>query len=122
MSATQSQLFVPPTRAKAIDRDGFLSKSFQQYLFTLQYLLPLILVDTSTGPIAANPPAPGEQSTTGQSNQNQELIYKKISADGNAFTLTGTATAPLPEGPVVLTAQYSKVRIKSDGVNWWVVG
>jgi hypothetical protein len=120
--STQTVLFVPPTRTPAVDSKGYLSKPYQQYLFTLQYLLPLILVNTAAGSFTQNPPAPGLHANTGQSNQNQEIIYKKTSADGNSFTLAGTPMAPLPEGPIVLTAQYSKVRIKSDGTQWWVVG
>lgn len=116
MPTTQTVLFPPPTR------DTTLSKPEQWYLLTLQMLLPLRIVDTTAGSYGEAPPAPGLNATTGQSNQNQEIIYKKTSADGNTFTLTGTASAPLPEGPLALTAQYAFFRIKSDGTNWWKVG
>lgn len=111
MSTKQTQLFPPPLR------ESKLSLPEQKYLATLQYLLPLRLVDTSGGPYAEALPAAGLNQTTGQSNQNQELIYKKTSADGNVFTLTGAA-----EGPQTLTTQYAMIRLKSDGTNWWVSG
>lgn len=71
---------------------------------------PLNLIDTSAGPSSeALPPA--------EANRNQELIYKKISADIHVFTLTGGA-----EGPQTLTTQYAMLRLQSDGSYWWVVG
>ncbi len=85
-------------------------------MLTLDTAQPLNLVDTSHGSFSAALPPPGANQSTGQSNQGQELIYKKVSADGNTFTLTGAA-----EGPQTLTAQYSSVRLQSDGTNWWVV-
>jgi hypothetical protein len=54
--------------------------------------------------------------TTGQSNQNQELIYKKISADGHTFTLNGSN-----DGPLTLTAQNASMRLKSNGTSWYKV-
>lgn len=111
MPTTQTVLFPPPVRGTA------LSQSDQLYLASLQYLLPLRLVDTTAGPYSEALPPAGVDSTTGQSSQNKEIIYKKISADANVFTLTGSA-----EGPQTLTLQYSMVRVKSDATNWWVVG
>lgn len=117
MPTQQIQLFPPPTRAAVVDEKGFLGIPFRQWLFTLQNLLPLRLVNTSGGPYAEALPPAGLDQTTGQSNQNQEIIYKKISADLNIFTLTGAA-----EGPQTLTKQYAAIRLKSDGTSWWVVG
>jgi hypothetical protein len=111
MPTTQTQLFPPPMRGTA------LSQSDQLYLASLQYLLPLRLVDTTAGPYSEALPPAGVNASTGQSNQNQELIYKKTSADVNVFTLTGAA-----EGPQTLTVQYSMIRLKSDATNWWIVG
>jgi hypothetical protein len=117
VSTSQTVLFVPPTRAKATDDKGFLSKPYQQYLFTLQYLLPLIKVDTTSGPLTQAVPPAGLNSTTGQSNQNMEITYTKVSADGNVFTLTG-----VEGGPYMLVAMFDVIKIKSDGTNWWPVG
>lgn len=120
--STQTQLFPPPTRTNAVDSKGFLAVPLRQWLFTLQSLLPLVTVDTSLGnAVIALPPA-GEQSTSsGQSNQNMEIIYRKITTDANTVTITGSA-----DGDVVLTTgdltATSRARFKSDGTNWWVVG
>jgi len=117
MATKTTQLFNPPLREKLVDEAGKITRPLQKWLFTLQNQAQLKLIDTSAGNYAEALPPAGLNSTTGQSNQNQELIYKKISADGNTFTLTGA-----PEGPQTLTAQYSKVRLKSDGTSWYVVG
>ena len=114
MPTTQTQLFPPPSRAAAVDAKGFIAISFRQWLFTLQYLLPLRLADTSGGPYSEALPPAGLNSTTGQSNQNAEIVYIKSSADGNTFTLTGAI-----DGPHTLTTQYQALRFKSDGTNWW---
>ena len=116
MATSWTQLFPPPLRGAQI------SDSLGRFLQTLQMLLRFGNVDTSGGDYGEAPPPPGLNSSTGQSNQNQELVYKKTSADGHTFTLTGTAEAPLPEGPLTLTAQYASFRIKSDGTSWWKVG
>ena len=111
MSVKQTTLFPPPVR------DTDIADSLRKYLFSLQKLLPLVTIDSSTGPVTQALPPAGLNSTTGQSDQNQEIIYKKISADVNAVTITGGA-----EGPQTLTSQYSMIRCKSDATNWWVVG
>lgn len=116
MATTQTTLFPPPLRDVIASIAGRLSQSFQQWFLSVQSLHPLRLVDTTAGPYSEAVPPAGLNSTTGQSNQNQEIVYKKTSADGNTFTLTGVA-----DGSQTLTAQYSKVRIKSDGTQWWVV-
>lgn len=90
------------------------------YIQTLQQLHPLREVDTSGGNYNENVPPPGNNSTTGMSNQNQEIIYIKKSADGNTFTLN--AGPNFPQGPKTLVAQYDKLRIKSNGSLWYVVG
>lgn len=122
MGTTQTTLFAPPTRAAAVDAKGFLGISFRQWLFTLQMLFPLRLVDTTAGPYAEDVPPAGLNNSTGQSNQNQEITYKKTSADGNTFTLNGSVANPLPEGPLTLTTQYEFFKIKSDGTSWWKTG
>lgn len=121
MPTVTTVLFPPPVRAKVLDDGGFLSRSLQAWLFTLQNLLQLKTVDTSGGAYGEQLPAPGLNAATGQSNQNMEIEYKKISADSSVFTLTGLAAGDFPEGPQTLTAQYSKFRVKSDGTNWWLI-
>lgn len=111
MPTTTTTLFPPPLRGANIP------ETIQKWLLTMQALLQLKLVDTTAGNYSEALPPAGVNSTTGQSNQNQELVYKKISADGNTFTLTGA-----PEGAQTLTAQWSKVRLKSNGTSWYVVG
>lgn len=118
---SQTQLFPPPTRAAAVDSKGFIAVAFRQWLFTLQYLLPLITADTSAGDVVLALPPAGLNSTTGQSNQNAELTYRKITTDGNTLTITGSA-----DGSVVLTAgdgsAASRAKFKSDGTSWWRTG
>lgn len=80
-------------------------------------MAPLLIVDTSAGPYAESLPPAGLNSTTGQSNQNQEITYIKSSADANVFTLNGAQG-----GPYTLTARYSLMKFKSDGTVWWKSG
>ena len=121
MTTSQTQLFPPPIRTNAVDSKGYLAIPLRQWLFTLQNLLPLVTVDTTAGDAVLALPAAGLNSTTGQSNQNMEITYRKISADANTVTITGSA-----DGPQVLTtgdaSATSRVRFKSDGTSWRVVG
>jgi hypothetical protein len=94
-----------------------LPQGLQLWLLTLQLQLQLIVVDTTTGSVESAPPPAGLNSSTGQSNQNQELVIVKSSPDANTVTATG-----IEGGPYVLTTQYQFMRIKSDGTNWWRVG
>lgn len=107
MTIAQTNLF-PPT-------------AVQKYLLTLQMLLPLVKVDTTAGNVVIALPPAGLNGSTGQSNQNQEITYRKTSADANTVTVTGSA-----DGAVVLTAgdgsAASRVKFKSDGTSWWRVG
>ena len=121
MSTSQSILFPPPTRANAVDSKGFLSIPFRQWLFSVQNLLPLVTIDTSAGDVTLALPPAGLNTATGQSNQNMEITYRKITMDANTATLTGSA-----DGPVVLTmgdgSAASRVKFKTDGTNWWISG
>ena len=117
MPTTQSVLFPPPARSSVVAPDGGIEKTFQKWLFSLQMLQPLRVGDSSAGPYSEALPAAGLNSTTGQSNQNQEIIYVKGSADANNWTITGAIS-----GSVVLAAQYAYARFKSDGTNWYRVG
>ena|ERR1700688_404562 len=111
MPTTQTNLFPPAFRGAE------LGPQVEKFLLTLQMLLPLNLVDTSTGGYAETPPPAGLNAATGQSNQNMEITYVKSSADGNTYTLNG-----VEGGPYTLTAQFSFLKIKSDGTNWWRTG
>lgn len=108
MPTTFTNLFPPPLRGLN------LPTPLQQWLFTLQNLFPLALVDTSAGNYAEVPPPPGLNNATGQSNQNQEITYVKKSSDGHVFTLNGVQGSPF-----TLTGQFQRMKIKSDGTNWW---
>lgn len=113
MTTTQTQLFAPPTRSNAVDAKGFLAIPFRQWLFTLQNLLPLVEVDTLGGDEVLQLPPAGLNENTGQSNQNQEIVYVKTSSDGNTASITGAET-----GAIILRKQWDSARFKSDGTNW----
>ena len=81
----------------------------------VQNLAPLNLVDTSGGDYAEDAPDAGV-GASGQSAQGKEISYVKTSSDGHTFTLNG-----VEGGALTLTAQYSHLKIKSDGTNWWQV-
>ena len=114
MSVTQTQLFPPPNQSKAVEEDGFFTRTQQAWNFTLQNLLPLVVVDTTAGNEVIDAPPAGLNSSTGQSNQNMEITYVKSSVDGNTVTVNG-----VEGGPYVLATQYEFLKIKSDGTSWW---
>jgi hypothetical protein len=107
MSVKQTTLFPPAFR------DSKLAPTEQRYLFTLQRQLPLVEIDTSGGNVVIALPPAGLNSTTGESNQNQEIIYVKTSADANTVTINGALS-----GTVVLTMQYEAARFKSNATSW----
>lgn len=114
MSVIKTILFDPPVRKSNIE------EPVKKYLFTLQNLLPLNTVDTTAGNVALDLPPAGLNNSTGQSNQNQEITFRKTSSDGNTVTINGSA-----DGPQVLstnTGATSRVKFKSDGTDWWVTG
>jgi hypothetical protein len=122
MSATitTTQLIPPPVQSKAVKSDGTVAEPLRQYLFTLERSLQLTKVDTTGGAAVIALPAAGLDSTTGESAQGSELIYRKISPDANTVTITGSA-----DGTQVLTSNVgaaSRVRFASDGSEWLVVG
>lgn len=95
-----------------------LSVPEQQWLRMVQNLHPLEEVDTTTGPYSEPlPPAGLLGSNTGATNQNMERTYKKVSVDGNTFTLTGSA-----DGVLTLTAPGSFLKVKSNGTVWRKTG
>jgi len=108
-----SQTTLPPLSTLGTN----LSKSDYFWLELLQNQHPLAEVNTSQGSFSQAVPPAGLASSTGQTNQNQEITFKKTSSDGNTFTLSGAM-----DGPLTLTAQYSFFKIKSDGTNWWRSG
>jgi hypothetical protein len=101
----------PPTT-----QNSNLSPADHQWLLITQNLQPLYEVDSSAGSYAEDPPTAGIQ-TSGQSGQCKEITYVKTSNDANVYTLNG-----VQGGPYTLTAQFSFLKIKSDGTNWWKVG
>lgn len=115
MPTTQVTLFPPPVR------ESTLSKPEREYLFSLQRRLFLWKIDTSLGPYSEALPPAGVNVTTGQSNQSQEIVLKKISADANIYTFTAGPGALFPEGPRTLNAQYDSFRVISDGTSWWLL-
>lgn len=116
MSSKRTVQRQPPLRASE------LPDVIQQWLLASQTLLPLIVFDTTAAPEVFALPNPGlDNSHTGQTNQNQEIICVKGSADANTVTITGAVG-----GNQVLTTQSpnvgSCVRFKSDATSWYVVG
>ncbi len=110
MPTTQTIRRLPPLR------NANVSKEMQYWELETQSATPLRTVNTTAGSYTEAPPAAGLNGSTGQTNQNQELIYIKTSTDANVFTLAGPN---LPLGPYTLTTQGQVLRIKSDGTNWW---
>jgi hypothetical protein len=110
MTTTQTVRRLPPLRNSNV------SDQMQYWELETQQANPLRSVDTSKGSYSENPPPAGLIGTTGQTNQNQEITFVKVSADGNVFTLEGEN---LPLGPYTLTAQGQVLKIKSDGTDWW---
>jgi hypothetical protein len=111
MSTTETTLPPPTTQGSN------LSASDHRWLLIVQQMAPLVLIDTTTGDESIALPDPGIDASSGQTGQNKEIIYKKISADSNTASITGGA-----EGTQTLTMQYAGIRFKSDGTDWWVVG
>jgi hypothetical protein len=95
------------------ERELNLPLTVANWMRMLQNLAPLNEVDTSGGSYSENVPPAGLNAATGQSAQNREITYKKMSADANTYTLNGAA-----DGPLTLTAQFSFFKIKSDGTRW----
>lgn len=106
MPTTQITLPPPPSQ------DSTLSQAERRYLTQVQKLLPLNKADTSSGPYAESAPNQG----SGESLQGREMVYLKVSADGNVFTLNN-----VQGGPYILAAQYDGLRIHFDGAVWWKV-
>lgn len=107
MSTAVTILYPPPLRGSK------LSTPEQHYMLSLQNLHPMYEVDTTAGSFAAVPPEAGQDAPSGRNNQNAEITYIKISADGNTFTLNGVAG-----GALTLTANGQFLKIKSNGTLW----
>jgi inosine-uridine nucleoside N-ribohydrolase len=112
----------PPPRAQApfVHKDGSIDLNALQNFLALYNGAQLETVSTAGG--NANFSVPASNAV----NQNKEIVYVKISADGNTPTLVPiVATDKINGGASVAmgTAQYSKLRLKADGAgNWYVVG
>jgi hypothetical protein len=113
MASKQTQLFEPPAQSLAVDESRRLAPPLREWLFSVQNLLPLVEVDTTAGNLAITLPPAGLNSSTGQSAQNQEIIYIKTSADAHTATIAGALT-----GSATLKNRYDIARFKSDGTNW----
>jgi hypothetical protein len=111
MPTTQTVVVPPPIRGLN------LPQTLINWLFTLQNLHPLNEVDTSQGQYSEEVPPAGLNSTTGTSNQNQEITFVKVSGDGNTYTLNGAEG-----GPLTLAVKGQFFKIKSDGTLWWQTG
>jgi hypothetical protein len=111
MPATQTIRRLPPLRNSGV------SAPMQFWELETQQAAPLVEGDTSAGPESYALPPAGLNSSTGQTNQNQEITVIKSTPDANAFTVTGATS-----GDVALTAQYQSARFKSNGTNWLRVG
>ena len=78
---------------------------------------PLQTVDTSGGPANFGVPL-------AKNNQNVEILYVKTSADANVPTLVASGSDKINGAASVAmgNAQFSKLRLKSDGVSNWYLG
>lgn len=110
MSVVQTTLPQPTTLGSNLSQTDYL------WALLLQAQLPLNVIDTSDGDEVIELPPPGANQSSGQTAQNQELIYVKSSADGNSVTISGAVT-----GEVTFSSQFASARFKSDGTNWWDV-
>lgn len=111
MPTTQTIRRLPPTRHAQLPAE------MVYWELETQQVSPLRTVDTSAASYAENTPNAGLNSSTGQTNQNQELTYIKTSSDANVFTLHG-----VEGGALMLHDQLDVIKIKSDGSSWWPVG
>lgn len=110
---------LPPYRAETLlTASERITPDAHRSLLQLYNASPLQLVDTTNGPANFSIPF-------AKNNQNVEICFLKSSADGNLPTLVtqgndkvnGLGSIAMP------TAQYSRVRLRGDGVsNWYVVG
>jgi hypothetical protein len=94
-------------------KEAQLTKVMEFWELETQGQSPLFEEDTTAGPIVETLPFPGANQATGQTNQNAEYSYIKISADAHTVTINGGAS-----GPVVLTALNQVARFKSNGNLW----
>lgn len=114
---------IPPPRGPARfteDQSGILTLDAIRTLLPVFNANELVTLDTTTGSADFSVPLAGD-------NQNQELVFVKISSDANTPTLvvSGNDLINGAASHAVGTAQYSTVRLKSDGQtpgNWYIVG
>jgi len=103
---------------KVTSSDGSVTLDALKSLLQVYNGHPLQTVSTVNG--AASFPVP-----LAGFNQNVEITFVKISADGNVPTLIASGTDKINGAASLLmaAAQYSKVKLKSDGrSNWYVTG
>lgn len=111
MPTTQTSMRIPPLRNSSLDT------VIQQWLLADGLRSPLRAADTTNGSYSEALPSAGVTGNSGETNQNTEITFVKVSADANSFTITGAVS-----GPVVLAAQWNTAKFKSDGTNWYRVG
>lgn len=117
---SSSTVNFPPLRADGnfLSENRLIHPDAQKALLLLYNGFPLETVDTSGG--SANFPVP-----LSSQNQNVEITFVKISSDGNTPTLTASGSDLIngASSKAMGTAQYSHLKLKSDGDgNWYVVG
>lgn len=110
----------PPLRAEfpLVHEDRRIDPDVHRAILVLYNGHPLQTVDTTSGPASFAVPL-------AKSNQNVEITFVKTSSDAHTPTLTASGSDKINGAASVNmgTGQYSKLRLKSDGVsNWYVVG
>lgn len=114
-----STIGIPPLQAHTpLTAGNQVTPDAHRSLLQLYNASPLIPVSSASGAQRITVPY-------AKSNQAQERTYIKTSNDANVITLAASGTDKI-NGAAALAmaaAQFSKVKIKSDGVeNWYVVG
>lgn len=111
---------LPPYRHETpvLGDNNRLTPDAHRSLLPLYNAHPLIPVSTAAGPQLVLVPF-------AKYNQGVEITYVKTSADANIATLAASGSDAI-NGAVFLpmgAAQFSRVKLKSDGVsNWYVTG
>jgi hypothetical protein len=118
MSSATINFLPPRAQAPFVSKEGTIDLQALQNFLALYNGAALQTVNTVSGPANFGVPLAA-------GNQNAERVYVKISADGNVPTLIASGSDKINGAASVNmgTAQYSKLRLKSDGVsNWYIVG
>lgn len=104
------------TRAMKSSGGLYVGIATKTVTFTADDLGTTYICDATAGNITANLPAAATVSGQVFSFVKKDVSANTITIDGNAAeTINGAATK-------VLTAQYDKALIQSDGSNWFIIG